>query len=411
MMKQNYTPTTQSERVALLDILRGFAVFGILMVNLPLMLNGIFAEVFSVVNDDISISQMICCIFVQFFFAGKFYIIFSLLFGYGFWLFMNKKTDTERGILPIFRRRLLFLLIFGIGHIAFFWAGDILLFYALFGFILILFRKSSNKKIFVWSMVFLSIPIVSIFLVTLAFTMLAHLPEAQLVITEVISAHREEIKNIMEIYSMGNYVEVMNARIEEYKLIFNASILSPVPLAMFLIGVLIAKKGYISNWVENLPKIQKFFWWTLGVGIFINIICTILLFSVKSPTGLTWKDMLLVITTLFGGITFAFCYGSGIILLFSKQQKNYFFDLLSSVGRMALTNYLCQSIIVAFLAYSFGLGLFGKIAMWQCILLVITIFVSQAYISRWWLKKFYFGPFEWLWRSLTYLKIQPFQRK
>ena len=88
-MESNYTATNQSERIALIDILRGFAIFGILMVNLPFMYNGTSTAMLDVIYGDISTFQMVCESFICFFFEGKFYIIFSLLFGYGFWLFMK----------------------------------------------------------------------------------------------------------------------------------------------------------------------------------------------------------------------------------------------------------------------------------------------------------------------------------
>ena len=403
-MKLNYTPVNQSERIALIDILRGFALFGILMVNLPTMFSGINLEISSFGNGDLSIPQIL----VKLFFEGKIYIIFSFLFGYGFWLFMSKETD--RNILPVFRRRLLFLLLFGISHVVFLWAGDILIAYALSGFVLILFRKSSNKKIFGWSMSILLTLLTLNILTILVLTITTQSSEAQTHIIDNESSSQEIAKNIISIYSTGDYFEIMNVRLQEYKLLIYG-IFYPIPFTMFLIGLLIAKKGYISNWIENLPKIRKTFWWTLIVGLLINTTYVILISSYSGFDNDFSKYIITSLVLMLGQIPIAFCYGSGIILLYAKRKGDYFFDLLSSAGRMALTNYLCQSIIGAFLAYPFGLGLFGKVDPWQSIILVITIFVTQAHSSRWWLKKFYFGPFEWLWRSLTYLKIQPFKRK
>ncbi len=409
-MESNYTATNQSERIALIDILRGFAIFGILMVNLPFMYNGTSTVMLDIVYGDISTFQMVCESFVRFFFEGKFYIIFSLLFGYGFWLFMNKKAETGKSIIPIFRRRLFFLLLFGIAHVVFLWVGDILVCYALWGFLLIFFRKSSNKKIFVWAIIFSLILTVFYFFIVLLLSFVNQIPEFQTAMVKNTAETAETVKNILGVYSTGSYLEIMDARMQEYGSLIYGIICNTMSMAMFLIGVLIAKKRYIANWSEHLPKIKNTFWWTLGVGIFSNMIFMILKPSVSSMNP-NWNSLWVHIMVSIGGIAFAFCYGSGIILLYAKRKENYLLGLLSGVGRMALTNYLCQSIIVAFIIYPFGLGLFGKIEIWQSILLTITVFIIQMYVSRWWLKKFYFGPFEWLWRCLTYGTIQPLLRK
>ncbi len=99
-----------------------------------------------------------------------------------------------------------------------------------------------------------------------------------------------------------------------------------------------------------------------------------------------------------------------VVLLFSKGKLSTMAKLLSPVGRMALTNYLLHSIICTTLFYSYGFGLFGKINTFQGILLSIIIFALQVPLSRWWLRNFHYGPFEWLWRSLTYMKVQPFRK-
>jgi uncharacterized protein len=112
----------------------------------------------------------------------------------------------------------------------------------------------------------------------------------------------------------------------------------------------------------------------------------------------------------FGGVSLGLCYVSGIVLLIAAGKGEKLKIYLAPVGRMALTNYLSHSIICFLLFYSFGLGLFGKVEVWQGIILTIVIFCLQIMFSGWWLKHFQYGPFEWLWRSLTYWKVQPFRR-
>ena len=113
----------------------------------------------------------------------------------------------------------------------------------------------------------------------------------------------------------------------------------------------------------------------------------------------------------FGSPALTIAYVSGLIILIEKGVLSKLFNWLSFVGRMALTNYLLHSIIASFLFLSYGLGLFGKVSPLQSILLVFLVYGLQIPFSIFWLKKYRFGPFEWLWRSLTYMRIQPFKRK
>jgi uncharacterized protein len=146
----NVSPVKQANRIILLDALRGFAIFGILMVNFPIMFQPVTSVLLGSQSDG-SLLYNLSEWFIKFFFEGKFYVIFSMLFGYGFWLFMNKKDDQGKSITPIFKRRLIFLFLFGALHVVLLWAGDILVYYALFGFILLLFRRVSDRGLIKWA--------------------------------------------------------------------------------------------------------------------------------------------------------------------------------------------------------------------------------------------------------------------
>lgn len=384
------------------------------MVNIPLMYEPI-SKMYLGADCDASILQQIFDSFITFFFKGKFYLIFSLLFGYGFWLFMNKKSETGQRIVPVFSRRLFFLFLFGVAHVVLLWAGDILVVYALYGFLLLLFRKSSNRKMMRWAIVFVLIPVVfTVFGILSIQSAKFAPPEMQEQITANIdAAFEQQIQGYQQIvdkanitYSSGSYVEMMKMRLLEYRLISPAFLFAyPIVLAMFLLGAIIAKKEYLSNHQNHISKIRKAFWWTLIIGVLTNVLYLyynrIAFLSIPSFPGL-W----MLITSTVGGIAFAFCYACGIILLYTKGKCTKTFHLMASTGRMALSNYLGQSLICAVLMFCFGW--FGKLVLWQSVLLTIAIFVSQMFFSRWWLSKFYFGPMEWLWRCLTYWKKQPF---
>jgi uncharacterized protein len=413
MMKANYSPVKISERIVLLDVLRGLAIFGILMVNMPLMYEPM-VKILAGANPDATTSQLISESIIKFFFEGKFYVIFSFLFGYGFWLFMNKTTPDGSSIIPVFRRRLIILLIFGIAHVLLLWSGDILVFYALFGFVLILFRRSSGRKILKWSVWLMLIPSLVTAVLMGFIGLVSQNPEAKAAIdANMMQGIREMHQMVVEaslIYSQGSFFEMVMMRLKEYQALLPAIIFFyPVVLGVFLLGLWAARKELLADFSSKLPFFRNLFWWSLGIGLIANSLYIIAFrHAVMSiPSG--WSLLATSMHTL-GGISLGFFFISALVLIFAKGKCNWLGSMLAPVGRMALTNYLMQSVICAFLFHSYGLGLFGKITTWQGMMLTVLIFSVQVLFSRWWLSRFRFGPLEWLWRSLTYFKRIPMKK-
>jgi uncharacterized protein len=404
------SPLSSSQRIELIDALRGFALFGILVVNMHLMYEPITLMMLGA-KADASLLHVISESFVKFFFEGKFYVIFSMLFGFGFYIFLNKSAEDPDVVLPVFRRRLFFLLLFGLAHITLLWAGDVLFYYSLGGFLLILFRKSSDKKIFSWAAVFILIPLVMIAFMTLVFSIVPDEIGLDKTMQLEIDKSRDFADHVAHVYATGSFSEIVSIRVKEYLNLLTGSLFSfvPVILGVFLIGFLTARRGILVNYKENQNLIEKLFWWGLFVGIVTSALYA---YSYQHavlmlPTG--WSLLSGSMHTI-GGLALGMCYVSGIALLFIHGKAEFFRKYLVPVGRMALTNYLMQSTITAFLFHSYGLGLYGKIEVWQGIGLALAIFVLQIMFSRWWLGRFRFGPFEWLWRSLTYKKMQSFKQ-
>ena len=406
-----YSPVKQPERIEIIDSLRGFALFGILMVNLPYMYEPM-SQVMIGAKPDASTAQIIAESFIKFFFEGKFYVIFSMLFGFGFWLFMNKSMENGASPLPLFRRRLFFLLLFGIAHITLLWVGDILLLYAIIGFLLILFRKTSDRWIKRWAVILALVPAVLISLLFLFMAAAMQVPEAKEAIDVQLQGNQTTLTDLIEratlAYSTGSFGEMASVRIEEYLTLLSGSLLffSPVILAMFLVGFLVARNGLVKRYMENLPLFRRLFWLGLSVGVITNLLYAI---SYRNSVMSVPNGWSLLATTMhtFGGISLGLCYISGMVILFIKGRSGWLAANLAPVGRMALTNYLMQSIICAVLFHSYGFGFYGKVEVWQGIILTFVIFALQIPFSRWWLNRFQFGPFEWLWRSLTYWRVQP----
>ncbi len=409
----NLAPVRSSERLEILDVLRGFAIFGILLVNMPLY-NAPLDLMVSGIKWWPGAADRAAEWFIHFFAQGKFYTLFSFLFGLGFALQMERAEAAGLPVAPVYRRRLLILLFIGLAHAFLIWWGDILVVYALVGFLLVLFRSVSEKKLLIWAGVFLFIPV----LITgglVALLELARLmPEVG---REIDRGFAEEakrypilIKEAIRVYSSGSFSEIMGMRARDFAVTVGWSVLFFIPsvLGMFLLGLYAGKRRFFQNLTENLGLVRKIAKWGFGVGLAANLVYVVANefsnYTVPSPTGL------LALTALtFGAPALCFFYASTLILLFQDENWKKWLLPLAAVGRTAASNYLFQSVICTMVFYGYGLGFYGKVGPALGLVLTTVLFAMQIYLSRWWLKRFQFGPVEWFWRSLTYGKTQPFR--
>lgn len=402
-------PVKKKERIVALDVLRGLALLGILMVNLPLMYEPI-SKMLLGSPENASTSHLIGEGIIKFFFEGKFYVIFSMLFGYGFWMFLNKEQTAGKSIVGLYRKRIFFLLLFGLFHIVFLWAGDILFFYALFGFVLIWFRKASDKKIKRWIVALLSFPIVFSALVLLMIQGFSGIPEAQSAMDasfqETSRQYGELASRAAEIYANGSFSDIINIRVEEYFTLFFGALFyfCPVILAMFLVGFLAAKRGYIANYQDHIGMFRSVFKGGLILGLITNGLYVLAYRNANMIIPDAWS-LLSTSMHIIGGVSLGMFYVSAVILLFQRNKASCLQEYIAPTGRMALTNYFTHSVVAVILFHPWGLGLFGKIDVWAGIAIALVVFVLQIFISKWWLRDHRFGPMEWLWRRLTYGRL------
>lgn len=413
MTSSSIKPVESKARIQILDILRGFAILGILMVNMPLF-NSPFVARLSNFTIWESVPNQIADIFIRFFFEGKFYSLFSMLFGIGFFLFLQKQNESGKSIIPTFRRRLFYLLIFGVLHITLLWFGDILFFYALFGFILILFKKKSTRGLKKWIITMILIPVVFTGLAVLMVTLGKMHPEGAEQIEASFAQQEQQMRDVseraLEVYPSGSFSEIIDIRLTEWKnTLGGILVFYPNVFAMFLLGFYFAKKGWLFNIKENIAVFRKMFWYGLILGIIGNAIYTYGMHH-SSQMDMNPTTFVAMIGFGFGVPAMTLFYIASFALAIEKGFFNWCTKMLAPVGRMALTNYLLQSIICTTLYYSYGGGLYGQVNIWQGIILTFVIFILQIFFSRFWLSRFYYGPFEWLWRTLTYKKIQPFKK-
>ncbi len=407
-------PLRSSERMVILDFLRGLAIFGILMVNMAWYNGPLFAQVGDMIPWQ-DTSNRLSLLFIKLFFEGKFYPLFAVLFGLGFYYFMRKANEDTHSVMFRYRMRLLYLLLFGMLHVVFFWYGDILIIYALFGFVMTWFYKKSDKTLIVWVVIFIVLPAFLIIAMVGLLQFAMQVPEAAEGIQQGFAEQdryaREFVARAYEVYATGSFMEIMRVRLTDYLHALNGIIFAfPNVMSLFLIGLLMGRKQVFRSLPHALGVLRKVFFWCLPVAIVFNgmYVYASTMGSFFQPD---WYMAAMVTGSLIGGPAQMFVYMYLLAWLYHKGFFGRLAGAIESVGRMAFTNYLTHTIIVTTLFYSYGLGLYGQVNYWQGMLLAVLIYVVQLMWSPYWLERFRFGPFEWLWRTATYGKKQPFRRK
>ncbi len=389
------TPLPVRERIPALDVLRGVAVAGILLANVLVFFGLTFipparAAAFPTVAAD-NVALFLEHVFVD----GKFYSVFSLLFGIGF------GVQLERGgaaALPRFKRRLRILLGIGAIHAFFIWAGDILMLYALLGFTMPWFARKSNRELLRWTVILLAIP-TALYVVVLAIWMIlgsgsaqassgGGMPPAMLKFFEAIGTG-----GLMDAW-IGNLVFLGGRWADLF-----ATVRFPKVLGMFVLGLWTVRTGIAlapANHRDMLVKWASLGW---GIGLPANVIATWAFehwsYLPPSPGGLLGTAMAGV-----GVPMLALGYAATVALLVVDGHP--FITGFAPVGRMALTNYLMHSIICVTLSYGFGFGLWWHTGASRAMAIAAAIIVVQIPLSALWLSRFRFGPVEWVWRRLTY---------
>ncbi len=405
-------PITLEERILLIDIVRGFALFGVLLANMVWL-----SQEIALTNEQLSklptkgIDQ-ISRYFVQFFIDGKFVTLFAFLFGLGFSVQLISAKSRNARIVPVYMRRLSILLFFGLMHAYLLWYGDILVFYALLGFALILFRSRSDRTLITWGLILAILVPVLVFAIKGRMQMLNPAGATSV-------AHDTEIKLKavrLAAFTKGTYFDIFpeNAKINLsfwLKGIFLFAL--PHIFGKFLLGFAAGRQRLLQNAPENLLFYRRLMWLGLAVGLICN--STWVLITILSNAKLIDDSSSLWLgtsrfTEFAGMVALAAFYLSALTLLFQNAAWKRKLLWLAPVGRMALTNYLMQSVINLFLFYGYGLALMGKIGTTYCILISIIVFALQIILSNWWLNRFRYGPLEWLWRSLTYGEMQTMKK-
>mgnify|MGYP002395899260 CR=1 FL=1 len=414
-------PTSLSERINSLDFLRGVAVLGILIINVE---SFSYPDPWSPYKYGfINAVDQNTRFWVFFLAQGKFFSMFTLLFGVGFYIFLERLERKETGLkaMDIYARRLLWLFVFGIVHAYFIWDGDVLYHYAACGFFLFPFRSFKIKQLTAVLLLLTGVLLYNSYERTS--NVQKQFYEYTQAIGLTVEERTEEHQKSIDVWERRTQpgepdrsdvgipratpYQSWVANAEHTKVhkgaIFYQGILFRT-LIMMILGVVLYKLGILRDYHS-----VKYYW---PVTLFVLVVALTInyfryyhwSFAYFEPVKEQWRGWLFTFPKEALGLAYILLFNG----LYQKYLKRFSVNAISYAGRMALTNYILQSIICGFIFYGYGLGKYNQYSRTELLPIVVGIWILQLTISWLWLRRFTQGPLEKLWRKLTY---QPFDIK
>lgn len=401
------SPLAERERLPIMDTLRGFALLGVFLMNIEFFTRPLQSYAGGVTPSEGLDHLLGLAIYV--FVQGKFWVLFALLFGMGFALMRERAAAAGRPFVGLYLRRTLLLGLFGAVHIAFFWVGDILLAYAIAALFLLLLMKLRGSAAWVLGAL--------LYLLMAGFWLLSGVglmflpPEILEPVRVEMAAIAEEGLRAAAVYRDGGFLEITRQRLADFEFLFTGAVIFQIPmiLGVFLIGSWLVGSGRLVD-----PAAHRGFFIKLAVGgLLLGALG--MAASLSFGTSFDLVEDFAESTAALGlmamaNLPLALGYLALFVLLAAGPLRRPL-AVLAPAGRMALTNYLMQSVICSVIFYGYGLGLYGGIGRSGQVAIVLVVFALQVVFSHWWLARFRYGPMEWLWRAGTYLQRPPFRRQ
>lgn len=396
-------PVAAAERIDVLDVLRGVAVLGILLVNIDGFIGYGLAPAAASQPAGARFDDL-AGFLVEFLIQGKFYCLFSFLFGVGFAVFVQRASARGADAVRLFKRRLCGLLLIGAIHTFLIWYGDILTTYALIGFGLIPFLRRGDRAVLRAALLWLASP-AAFYLVLFAVARLAPAPAAQ-----GSGDLPPVLANAVQAFAHGSYADIVKGNlaftvanvVRRLVLMF-----FPRVFGMFLLGLYAGRANLFAHLDAHAPLLRRICAFGFGIGLPLAFVGAALGDS-GSPRPPTWWGLLEMIVESIATPSVALAYASAICLLFRRFRNVAL--VLAPVGRMALSNYLMHSVAGIAIFYGIGAGYYGRVSLTFALLGCVAFFALQIVLSRLWLSAASFGPAEWLWRVFTYGKRVPLWR-
>ena len=379
------TAVPPDDRIEAIDVIRGLTLFGVLIVNLVTefrvsIFQQFLAHGSASVDFDVVVERI-----VSIGFESKAFCLFALLFGVGLGIQYDRLSGSGRPLYWL-ARRLGILLALGLIHLLFVWNGDILVEYALAGFVVLPLLLLRSTGLLLAALAFLAVYAVGPLFYS------APWPDADTLRAHVASAN--------QVYSAGTLPEIWLFSLKELPLLLSLHIFAfPRTLALFAFGIFLWRVGFLK-----------------GARDFQDETFTAAILGILAGAALTVADALGSLRNMgasrqllaaLAPVLLALGYGATLFALAHLSATRRFLSTFAPLGRMAFTNYVLQSVIFGFIFFGFGLGQFGRMGAAAAFALGITVYIAQLALSQWWLRRYRFGPIEWLWRTLMYGAIQP----
>jgi uncharacterized protein len=396
-------PVAPAERLLTLDVLRGMALLGVLVANACFWFSGMFLrwttfrlELVRPTLDSAAFHLVTVLV------NGRAIAMLTFLFGVGFAMQMQRAEARGADPAPLFRRRMAVLLGFGLCHAVLLWYGDILTVYALLGSALLLFRRRADRTLLAWAAALLvGVPLAIAVLMTLAGGGSAS--------GGAVAAAAARGSETLDAFRSLDPRRIIPENLYWLRLGYlgAAAILSfPAVLGCFLLGLWAGRRQLLARTSAYTAGFRRVAVWGLAVGLTTGAAWDLLRVTVArraDPPG--WLPLLLGLLHLLSVVPLAAGYVSATVLLLERPAWRTRLAVFAPVGRMALTNYLSQTVICLLVFYAGGLV--GRVGVAAALAIALAVFAVQAAWSPWWLARYHFGPAEWLWRSLAYGRAQP----
>jgi uncharacterized protein len=430
-------PVAANERVAAVDVLRGFALLGILAMNIVAFAWPEEAYDNPTRGGGFSGLDRAIWTFNHLFFDMKMMTLFSMLFGAGLVLMGERSDHLGASLRGVYYRRCLWLLVIGLIHSYFIWFGDVLVLYAECGLIIYLFRRWRPRTLIPVGVVFLCVLVPIVMGLAAGFDFLENtakkaeaaeqaqkqptrfqawiyhdiwtakvLPQ----IDPKAPKKKENFEKAIKIHR-GGYTGIVKERAKE---LFFAQTLGFILGGFWLAGGrMLIGMGLMKLDVFSGRRSCRFYIWLLllGYGIGLPLVAYDTYELIRTNFGFSFKLHGGIFLNFFGSVLVALGHVGALMLIYKAGLLTWLTSRLAAVGRMALTNYLTHSIVCTTLFYGYGFGAFGHVNRTGLAGIVMVIWVVQMLASPIWLERFRFGPAEWLWRSLTYWRLQPMVRR
>lgn len=401
-------PVREQERIAELDVLRGIALFGVLLMNFVAFAGeGVMITEAQIAALPTARTDWWVYNATRVLVGDKANTVFATLFGLGFYLQM-KRGEGRPGFEKRYSRRLFWLLVFGWLNLLFLWVWDILHLYAIAGFFLLAMRNWRTR-----SLLLLGIP-AALYSDKLQGWLIERfslpIPSSDYLYDDKAVLARQQLVRDGDYPSIVEYMwQFAWADWLLSGLIFGLLVYA---VGRFALGAAIGRSGVLDDIPRFLPILRRIAAIAIPAGLVLALLIQAIVEDQLAPPGDrdNWTDLAEIMRSPTA-LILACGYCAGIVVALQRPWGRRLFGPFGAVGRMALTNYLAQGFIYAFILFGVGpgLGLAGRIGSFHVVLICVAFFAFQIAFSHWWLSRFRFGPMEWLWRALTYGERPPFR--